>query len=66
MYITCMSTFSERAENDVPRLAVVLAPVFETEGLAACEHRQDVLEGNAMLVQVPAVLGLVPLEHAVK
>src|SRR5262245_43322304 len=55
----------ERAKNDVPGFAVVPALVFEHEGLVVGEHRQNVLEGDAVLFEVLLVLALVPLEHAV-
>jgi hypothetical protein len=50
----------ERAKNDVPGFAVVPALVFERERLAVREHRQDVLEGDAVLFEVVLVLALVP------
>jgi hypothetical protein len=53
------------AKNKVPGLAIVPAVVFKCERLSVCEDRQDILESNAVLFEVPLVLTLVPLEHAV-
>jgi hypothetical protein len=50
----------ERAKNHVPGFAVVPALVFEREGFPLREYRQHVLEGYAVLFEVPLVLALVP------
>jgi hypothetical protein len=54
----------ERAENEVPGLAVVPAPVFQRQCLRVREHGQDILESYAVFLEIRAVLALVPLEHA--
>jgi hypothetical protein len=54
----------ERAKHNVPGFAVIPTLVFKRKGLAVAEHRQDVLEGDAVLFEVVLVLALVPLEHA--
>jgi hypothetical protein len=38
----------ERAENDVPGLAIVPTPIFKRQGSSVREHGQDILEGNAV------------------